>query len=320
MLQASENTSRVGFYIKRSFGFLLILLLSATFFYSAYTKVYSENAFDNFQWTFLDFGINNIIVAGIIARTLIGFELLLGLLLLGHLFLKEFTYKAVILLLLLFVGYLVMLILKQGNTGNCGCFGDKLAMTPMQAIWKNLIMISITLVLMRIHQFKNYSFAQYAVMIASLIAFSTPYLSHAIVVSTAPVSMNQPIDLGALYKFEEQPNVDLRKGKHIVAFMSLTCPHCKKAAFLLQIIHRKHPEIPIYMVIAGHPDNEKDFWEETQAKEVPHILYSNASEFEKMAGPAVPSIYWVNNSIIEYKSKLAYYQLDPSYMMKWLSK
>ena len=37
-----------------------------------------------------------------------------------------------------------------------------------------------------------------------------------------------------------------------------------------------------------------------------------------MAGPGVPAIYWVNNGVVEYKSKYAYYQLDPKYMLQWL--
>jgi len=35
-----------------------------------------------------------------------------------------------------------------------------------------------------------------------------------------------------------------------------------------------------------------------------------------MAGPYVPAIYWINNSVIEKKSN--YFQLDPKYMRDWL--
>jgi hypothetical protein len=88
----------------------------------------------------------------------------------------------------------------------------------------------------------------------------------------------------------------------------------------LQIIHREHPDLPVYMVLAGNEAHEKAFFDETHSMAVPHLLYPHTDDFELMAGPAVPSIYWVNDGVIEYKSKYAYYQLDPSYMLNWVSK
>src|ERR1039458_6550339 len=116
-----SSTNTILFFAKRISGALLLLALSATFFYSAYTKSgvefnpyllkstqqaakatkhcfwmtpvlfiqnmlvetpQSDNSFDSFQWTFLDLGINSILATGIIARLFIGMELLLGLFLL----------------------------------------------------------------------------------------------------------------------------------------------------------------------------------------------------------------------------------------------
>src|SRR5690606_35750896 len=111
------------------------------------------------------------------------------------------------------------------------------------------------------------------------------------------------LDLTPLYYSSNSQNkpapIELRKGKHIVAFMSLTCSHCKKAAFLLQVIHRQHPELPIFFVLNGHPDFLEDFFNETHAKGVPHILFRGGDEFQSMAGPGVPAIYYIHNSIIE---------------------
>jgi hypothetical protein len=315
-----QNRRNAWFYIQRFTGAILLVALSATFFFSGYSKIYSDNAFDNFQWTFLDLGISSVFVAGIIARLMIGFEFLLGLLLLGHIFLKQFTYKAVIAVLSLFIIYLLMVLVKQGNTGNCGCFGDKLAMKPLAAIWKNVIMIAVTILLMYIYPIKSYKFSEYAVMVACLAAFSTPFLLNGVYTGTNPVKVNQALNLDPLYKYSPAPATDLRKGKHIVAFMSLTCPHCKKAAYLLQIIHREHPDIPMYLVLDGHESLLKQFFEETHAWNIPYLLYQHTAEFEQMAGPGVPAIYWMNNGIAEYKSKYAYYQLDPKFMVEWLKK
>lgn len=318
MGEVSGPVSPAAFYTKRIMGVLLLLALAGTFLFSGWSKIYSDNAFDSFQWTFIDLGIDSVLVAGIIARVMIGMEFMLGLFLLGHIYLKRFTYKAVIAVLLVFIAYLLIVIAKQGNSGNCGCFGDKLAMTPLAAIWKNLGMIAATGILMYLYPVKPYKYQEYAVMLACLLAFSTPFVMNGIALGTAPVKYVQPVNLDLLYKYDSKPGVELRKGKHIVAFMSLTCPHCKKAAYLMQIIHRKHPEIPMYLVIAGHPDLKKAFFDETHAEVVPHILYDHTEEFTEMAGAGVPAIYWFNNGKVEYKSKYAYYQMDPEYMLKWM--
>ncbi len=329
----------VLFYVKRSFGAVLLIALAATFFYSAYTKSGVElqgfylvdtpgstNAFDNFQWTFLDLGINSMVVAGIIARVMIGLELLLGFFLLFHIYLRQFTYKAVIAILVIFIGYLLVVMLKQGNTGNCGCFGNKISMTPLQAIWKNVAMIAATVVLMFIYPVKPYKFQEYFCMVLCAASFSIPFAVNYMYVGTSPVKYSSPINLEPLYKYDPKPSVELRQGKHIIAFMSLTCPHCKKAAHLLHIIHQQHPDIPVYIVLAGNEDHKKQFFDETQASDVPNLHYPHTEEFEKMIDSGlkegehngVPTIYWINNTVIEYKSVYAYYQLDPKYMVEWM--
>jgi hypothetical protein len=74
------------------------------------------------------------------------------------------------------------------------------------------------------------------------------------------------------------------------------------------------------MVLDGSAIHKRAFFEESKAESVPHLLYPHTVEFQQLAGDAVPSIYWVNNGKVEYKSKQAYYQLDPAYMLDWVGK
>jgi hypothetical protein len=321
MDQVSTQVKNWKFYLARSIGALLLTAMAAVFFFSAYSKIYTDNAFDNFQWTFIDIGISSINVAGILARGMIGLELMLGLLLLGHVYLRSFTYKAVIGILLFFIAYLLIVIFKQGNNGNCGCFGDKLAMTPLNAIWKNLAMIAVTVLLWFIYPIKPYKHQSYVLIVLAVLAFTLPYIKDPIDIGTAPVRYHQPLDLSVLYQntTDSIPSVELRQGRHIVAFMSLTCIHCKKTAYLMQIIHREHPDIPFFMVLAGHENFRKDFFSQTHADSIPHLFYNHANEFAHLAGSGVPSIYWVNDGKVEFKSVNAYYQLDPAFIENWLN-
>ena len=306
---------------KSAAGLTLLILLASVFIYSGYTKIHSENAFDSFQWTFLDLGVNSLMAAGIIARLMIGLEFLLALFLLCHIFLKRFTYPAVLAILFIFTIYLLFVLIKQGNTGNCGCFGDKMAMKPLAAILKNIGMMAVTVLLMFIYPSRAYKNQEIIALVVGMIALSAPFLLNMLNSGSEPVPFKKTIDLGLLYQYSPAPAIDLRKGKHIIAFMSLTCPHCKKAAYLLQIIHREHPDFPIFLVIDGSETFKKSFFEETHAEQVPHLLYYHTNEFTQMAGmDGVPAIYWVNNGNAEYKSQYAYYQLDPKYMAEWLNR
>jgi hypothetical protein len=304
----------VSFYIKRIFGILLLLSLSAVFFFSAISKIFS---FEAFQWTFIDMGVKSTITASVIAHLFIGLEFLIAVFLLFHIYLRQVTYPATIVLLLLLTGYLSILVLKQGNNGNCGCFGDWLYMKPLTAIWKNLAMIAATALLYFIYPVKPYKHQEWIATVLGMAAFVIPFVLSPLDIGNQPDKVSEPIKLELLYQPNQvQPGVDLRKGKHIIAFMSLTCPHCRKAAYLLHIIKQNHPEIPIYFVLSGHPDNLKNFFDDTHSIAVPHMLFRNTSDFIELAGPGVPAIYWVNNSVIERKAN--YYQLDPQIMLQWL--
>jgi hypothetical protein len=305
------------FYIKRTLGLILLLATAAVFFFSGISKLYS---FESFTWNVMDAGVTNMTLAAILARLFIGFELLLGIFLLGHLYLKSFTYPAVIAILVLFTVYLFRLIVIQGNAGNCGCFGEAYEMSPGTAIIKNLIMIGVTIVLIFIYPIRPYKNSEWIAAFAGMTALVLPFIFYPMSGDAKPQTVKEPINLNPLYSSispqNHPPSVELRTGKHIVAFMSLTCPHCKKAAFLLQVIHRQHPDLPIYMVLNGHPDFLQDFFKETHAQSIPHTLFRGGEEFQTMSGPGVPAIYWINNSVIEKKSN--YFQLDPKYMEHWV--
>jgi glutaredoxin len=302
------------FYIKRFFGALLLLSLAAVFFISAISKLQSLEAF---EWTFLDMGIKSTTSASVFAHLFIGLEFMVGSFLLLHIYLRQVTYPITIGILVLLTGYLILLMIQQGNTGNCGCFGDWVYMNPLQAIWKNLAMIAACVLLVFIYPVKPYRNQEALSAIVAMLALVAPFIVSPVNTNNQPALKNKAIDLSSLYENNSsKPVVELREGKHIVAFMSLTCPHCKKAAYLLHTIKLHNKTFPIYIVLNGNPDNAKEFFKESHAEDVPHILFTNTDAFLEMAGPSVPAIYWINNSIIELESN--YYQLDPAFMARWL--
>ncbi len=316
-MDKSPAQKRTGFfYIKKITGLALLLLTAAVFLFSGISKLY---AFESFIWNIMDAGISNLTLASVAARIFIGIEMMLGLFLLFHLFLRSFTYPAILCTLAVFSAYLILLLIRQGDSGNCGCFGDAYEMKPSAAIGKNIVLIGVTGLLYAWYPVKPYKNGVWLATITGMGSLVAPFLFFPLNNDTEPGESARPIDLSPLYHSANPlnlpPEAELRKGKHIIAFMSLTCTHCRKAAFFLQVVHRQNPDIPIFFVLNGHPDQMQPFWEETHAAKVPHILFRGA-EFQEMSGPGVPAIYYIHNSVIERKAN--YFQLDPQHMRKWL--
>lgn len=85
--------------------------------------------------------------AAYFSRILIGCELALGILLLQKNYFKRLVIPMSILMLLVFSIHLSYEIASSGNSGNCGCFGSLLPMTPVQALIKNIIGMGLLVVL-----------------------------------------------------------------------------------------------------------------------------------------------------------------------------
>lgn len=291
---------------KSIIGFILLLLLSGTFIFSAVAKFIT---IEPFEWTFMDMGLPNS-MAFFLARFFIGFEFLLALFMLAHFYLKKFTYPITILFLVAMTIYLFILLATKGNNVDCGCFGDALPMSPLVSILKNVILLAVTFLLSKIYPVKPYRFQGILSVIGGAAMMAIPFVF-------VPYSQKpSPINMDALYKNSaNQPSVELRKGKHLVAFLSLGCPHCRHAAKIFKDIKAEDNETPIFMILKGSPTDTAEFFNDTKANKVPHFVYNNSPEFIKMAGQFVPSIYWVNNSIKE--RKVTYIQLNTELLKNW---
>lgn len=85
------------------------------------------------------------------SRTLIGIEFALGILLLQPHYLKKLVIPATIAMLVVFITHLsIETITNGGNSGNCGCFGTLLPMTPIEAIIKNIVAVGLLVWLLKL--------------------------------------------------------------------------------------------------------------------------------------------------------------------------
>ena len=130
---------------KETISWILRLIISALFILSAVAKLYPSpyfaiSTFEVKQLYPLGFSEG---FAPYFSRILIGIEFALGIAILLKDYLKKITIPATILLLAVFTIHLGYTTFVSGNAGNCGCFGELIPMTPVEAIIKNIIAIGL---------------------------------------------------------------------------------------------------------------------------------------------------------------------------------
>ncbi|MDQ3047747.1 MAG: DoxX family protein [Bacteroidota bacterium] len=300
---------------------ILCVLMGAVFIFSGYTKLYP---IEPFEYTFVDLGMINWQLSPFVARLLIGLEFLIGILLIMHLHLRK-VLLAGMLLLVIFSFYLLLLIFFTGNKGNCGCFGSMIEMTPLEAIIKNSMMLGFFLILYFFHSgWELRKRKRLLLVIPIALSFALPFILNPVALDYSEAYLNKPeenflIELDTLYNNAKLnvPPKTLSEGKQIIVFMSLTCKHCKIAANKIRIMREKNPEIPFYFVLNGQEKNLESFFELTQTKDIPHCMLLGRS-FVYLAGTSLPTIYMVNNSMVEHE--IDYFTMDQKEIENWLKK
>ena len=305
---------------------IIALLLSAglglIFLYSGYTKL--DPVIETFEFTFVDIGIANWYVAPVLARLLIGMEFFLGFLLILNYQLKKFTIPFTVALLFFFIVYLIIQITTNGNSGNCGCFGEHLRMTPLEAIYKNILMIGIGTVVYFLFEGWCFKFNKLFLIIIGLASLSIPFIlnpvDYAYTSNNLDEKVNYPLEFDLLYSPTDTskvkvPGIELRKGKHVVAFLSLSCPHCRIAAKKFRLIKKNNNELSIYFILNGDRENYPVFIEDTKADNIPYS-FCNGKTFVQLASAQLPRIYYLDNGVVV--KKVDYYELNQYKIEDWI--
>ena len=128
---------------KEKLPFIARVVISLLFLLSAFAKLYPTplygitKVFEEGQ--LIPMGFSNDL-APFISRLIIGFEFFIAFAILQFNYLKKLVVPSTILLLLIFSVDLSIDIFI-GNTDNCGCFGQLIPMTPIEALIKNILTI-----------------------------------------------------------------------------------------------------------------------------------------------------------------------------------
>jgi len=281
----------------------LAALTGLVFLFSAYTKL--DPVIETFEMIFVRLGIGNWTTAPWIARGIIGLEILTGFLLLINYRLKRTALWAIV-FLMMFNVYLLYQIFSGSGEDNCGCFGEVIKMSPSMALLKNIIMIAVLIpaLLLNLEGWNPIRFRMYLFYFLVVLSFSLPFILNPVYYDERALMIEddrigKPLPMELFYEKREKEKVDsitvdFRKGKHVIAFLSLTCPHCRIAGKKISLMHDLNPSIPFYLILNGDRENLPVFFKETHCDKIPYSFVLGRT-FVQFAGTNLPRILITDN-------------------------
>ncbi|NWF90558.1 MAG: hypothetical protein HXY50_13985 [Ignavibacteriaceae bacterium] len=147
--------------------------LGVLFILSAISKLFPIEAFD---LAIVNQGIAGWKIAPYLSRLIISIELFIGISFFITPFIKRIAVPFSFLLLIVFCFHLIFLIITGHASKNCGCFGELIPMSSLEALFKNIALIILILFIQKYFSSSktlNYSvaFSAYAIVFAGVFLF-----------------------------------------------------------------------------------------------------------------------------------------------------
>lgn len=149
---------------------LFRFILGSVFILSAISKLFPIEAFD---LAIVNQGITNWNLAPYLSRFIISVELFLGISFFITPLVKKIAVPFSFLLLVIFCVQLIIQIVEGSGSKNCGCFGEFIPMSSLEALIKNLVLILLLYLLHKYFTYEktlNYSFpfAVFSIVFSSI--------------------------------------------------------------------------------------------------------------------------------------------------------
>ena len=230
--------------------FLARLLISALFLLSAIAKLYKPAIvgilnFEESQLIPMGFSSD---IAPFFSRLIIGFEFFIAFAILQSNYIKKLVIPSTILLITIF-SIDLSLDIFVGNDENCGCFGELIPMTPIQALIKNIITLFVLFYLYKNVKDKkksNFLLLLNGFLITALLMFALVPISNNF--------KNTNNDFLSHVTSDEFNNII--DDKRILCFFDAGCNHCQDAAKGLDSISYLLNNFPMIHIVFS--DSEQD--------------------------------------------------------------
>jgi len=221
--------------------FFLRVLISVLFLLSAYAKLYPTpmfgitKVFEQGQLIPMGFSEG---LAPYFSRFIIGAELFLAITILFNNYLKKITVPLSFLMIAIFTIHLFTQLF--GDTENCGCFGDLIPMTPLQAFIKNIITLVILYFIYKKSEDKKSNLSYLVILFLSI---ST------LMFASLPISSQSKTEGSSFISYVENEEFVNAEGYKVLCYFDAGCEHCQHAARSLDSLSNLSENFPLIHVV-----------------------------------------------------------------------
>ena len=239
----------------------LRVLISALFLLSVFAKLYPTpmygitKIFEQGQLIPMGFSES---LAPYFSRFIIGAELFLAITILFNNYLKKIIVPLAFIMITIFSIHLSTQIF--GNSENCGCFGDLIPMTPLEAFIKNILTL---IVLAFIYKKTDDISGNLPNLMVLFLLIST------IIFAFLPISSQSKSVGKSFISFVENEEFKSLEEKKILCFFDAGCEHCQYTARSLDSLSNLTDDFPAIHII----------FSDSEAYNIPSFFEFTGSEY-----------------------------------------
>jgi hypothetical protein len=237
--------------MKKNLPMIIRVLISALFLLSAFAKLYPipmygiTKIFEEGQLIPLGFSEG---LAPYVSRSIIAIEFFIAFAILQRNYLKKVILPLSITMITVFSLHLSYSIFL-GDSENCGCFGELIPMSPLQALIKNIITIGFLAYL-----YKNTGVNEKNSCSKLSIQFLSILLLMFALLPVQTAGKNKRVSSFSEYVVSD---MDMNEGKKILCFFDAGCEHCMDAAKSLTSFSDSIANFPEIHIIFSDSEEDK---------------------------------------------------------------
>jgi len=134
-----------------------------------------------------------------------------------------------------------------GDSENCGCFGDLIPMTPLEALIKNIITLVILYFIYKKSEDIKSNFSYFVILFLSI---ST------LMFAALPISSQSKSEGSSFISYVEDEEFLNTESRKILCFFDPDCDHCQHAARSLDSLSNLSEDFPPIHIIFSNSDND----------------------------------------------------------------
>ena len=250
---------------------ILRILVSALFLLSAFAKLYPvpmygiTKIFEQGQLIPMGFSES---LASYFSRFIIGAEIFLAIGMLFNNYLKKIIVPLAFIMITIFSIHLATQIF--GTSENCGCFGDLIPMTPLEALIKNILsLIVLAFIYIKSEDIRG----RFSDLLVCFLLIST------VMFASLPIGSQSKSTASGFISFVEN-NEDFvnSEERKILCFFDAGCEHCQHTARSLDSLSNLTADFPKVHIIFSDSEESKipDFFK-VAGKEYPYQVMAFAN-------------------------------------------